>query len=135
MARMAFRQPLRCHIKSRLPHMNVSKMNEIFSTDSFFANVKSLHLGYLGAQVFYGIKSHIIFIYGFRKKEKFPRLYRDFIRDNGAPSALRRDNAREEQSEEVMDIQRQLLFKDQYTEPYHPQQNPVEFNAIRYIKE
>ena len=53
-------------------------------------------------------------------------VYRDFIRDHDAPSALRRDKAREEQSEAVKDINRELLIKDQYTEPYHPQQNPVE---------
>ena len=113
MARMSIRQPLRRHIKSRLPHMNVFGMNKTFSTDPFFANVKSIYHGYLGAQVFYGTKSHTIFIYGFRKKGEFPKLYREFIREHGAPSALRRDNAKEEQSEEVMDIHRELFIKDQ----------------------
>ena len=135
MARMCIRYPLRCHVKLRLPHMNVSRLDETFSTDPFFANVKSLQHLYLGAQVFYGTKSHTIFIYGFRKKGEFPKLYRDFIREHGAPSALRRDNAREEQSEEVLDINRDLFIKDEYTEPYNPQQNPVETGAIRYIKE
>lgn len=120
MARMSIRYPLKRHIKSRLPHMNVCRMDETFSTDPFFANVKSIYHGYLGAQVFYGTKSHTIFIYGFRKKGEFPKLYRDFIREHGAPSALRRDNAKEEQSKEVLDINRELFIKDQYTEPYHP---------------
>ena len=61
-------------------------------------------------------------------------VYRDFIRDHGAPSALRRDNAKEEQSEEVKEINREFMIKDQMTEAYHPQQNPVESNAIRYLK-
>lgn len=26
------------------------------------------------------------------------------------------------------------MIKDQYTEPYHPQQNPVESSTIRYLK-
>jgi len=26
------------------------------------------------------------------------------------------------------------MIKDQFTEPYHPQQNPVETKAIRYLK-
>ena len=34
-----------------------------------------------------------------------------------------------------MEINRELLIKDQFTEPYHPQQIPVESNAIKYIKE
>ena len=84
--------------------MNVTRIDKTFSTDPFFANVKSRGHNYMGAQVFYGKKSHAIFIYGFRKKGEFPKLYRDFIREYGAPSALRRDNAKEEQSEEVMDI-------------------------------
>ena len=115
--------------------MNVIRLDETFSTDPFFANVKSIHNGYVGAQVFYDTKSHSIFIYGFRRKGEFPKLYRDFIREHGAPSTLRRDNAREEQSEEVIDINRELLIKDQFTEPHHPQQNPVESSAIKYIKE
>ena len=135
MAKMSIRHPLRQHVKSRLPHMNVTRLDETFSTDPFFANVKSIHHGYVGAQVFYGTKSHTIFIYGFRKKGEFPKLYRDFIREHGAPSTLRRDNAREEQSEEVLEINREMLIKDKFTEPYNPQQNPVESSAIRYIKE
>ena len=115
--------------------MNVTRIDETFSTDPFFANVKSVYHQYIGAQVFYGTKSHTIFIYGFRKKGEFPKLYRDFIREHGAPSTLRRDNAKEEQGEEVIEINRELLIKDQYTEPYHPQQNPVESGAIRYIKD
>ena len=31
-------------------------------------------------------------------------------------------------------INREFMVKDQYTEPYHPQQNPVKSNAIRYLK-
>ena len=88
----------------------------------------------MAAQVFFGTKSHTIFIYGIKSKAEFPRVYRDFIRDQGAPSALRRDNAKEEQSELVKDINREFMIKDQYTEPHHPQQNPVESSAIRYLR-
>src|SRR5687767_15242232 len=83
---------------------------------------------------FYGTKSHAIHINGIKSKGKFPNTYRDYMRDHGAPSALRRDNAKEEQSEAIMEINREYMIKDQYTEPYHPQQNPVESNAIRYLK-
>jgi hypothetical protein len=115
--------------------MNVKRLDETFSADPLFANVRSIHHQYIGAQVFYGTKSHAIFIYGIRKKGEFPKLYRDFIREHGAPSTLRRDNAKEEQGEEVIEINREMLIKDEYTEPYHPQQNPVESGAIRYIKD
>jgi len=58
-----------------------------------FANCKSLNHGYIGAQAFYGLTSHMMNVEGFRKKGEFPQLYRDFIRKEGAPSVLRKDNA------------------------------------------
>ena len=66
---------------------------------------------------------------------EFPQKYRDFIRDHGAPSALRRDNAQEECSEEVDKIHQELFIKDQFSEPGMQQQNPVESCGVRYIKQ
>jgi hypothetical protein len=34
-----------------------------------------------------------------------------------------------------MKIQRDLFVADQFTQPYHPQQNPVELQAIKYLKQ
>jgi hypothetical protein len=114
--------------------MNVTRIDEPISTDPMSSNCRSIYHGFTAAQVFYGTKSHTIFINGIKSKGEFPRVYKDFIREHGAPSALRRDNAKEEQSEDVKDINREYMIKDQYTEPYHPQQNLVESSAIRYIK-
>ena len=69
-----------------------------------------------------------------KSKGEFPNAYRDYIRDHGAPSALRRDNAKEEQSETITEINRKYMIKDKFIEPYHLQQNTVESNAIRYLK-
>src|SRR5687767_4637309 len=126
MARMIIRHPLRSHIKSRFPHMNVTRIDETVATDPLFTNCKSIYHGYTAAQAFYGTKSPAIHIYGIKSKGEFPTAYRDYIRDHGAPSALRRDNAREEQSETIMEINREYMIKDPYIEPYHPQQNLVE---------
>src|SRR6476620_433775 len=134
LAKMTIRNQLRHHIKPRNPHMNVTRIDEPVSTDPMFTNCRSIYHGYMAAQVFFGIKSHAIFLYGIKSKVEFPRVYRDFIRDQGAPSALRRDNAKEEQSELVKDINREFMIKDQNTEPHHPQQNPVESSAIRYLR-
>src|SRR5687767_8089351 len=101
---MIIRHPLRRHVKSKFPHMNVTRIDETVSTDPLFANRKSLFHGYTAAQVFLGTKSHAIFLYGIKSKGEFPKVYKDFIRDHGAPSSLRRDNANEEQSEHVLDI-------------------------------
>ena len=72
-------------------------------------------------------------MYGINSKGQFPKVYRDFLREQGAPSALRRDNAKEEKSEEVLDLQRKLLIKDQFSEPHNQQQNTVEMGAIRWL--
>ena len=131
MAKMTIRHPMRRHVKSRFPYMNVTRIDEPVSTDPMFSNCRSIYYGYTAAQIFYGTKSHTIIVYGIKSKGEIPKVYRDFIREHGAPSALRRDNAREEQSEEVKEINREFVVKDQLTEPYHPQQNPVKSNAIR----
>ena len=108
LARMVIRYPLRRYYKSRAPFLNVSRLDEVVSTDPFFANCPSLNSGYLGAQVFYGLTSHCINVYGFKSKGEFPIIYRDFIHKNGAPSTLRRDNAKEEQRKLLQRIQQQI---------------------------
>ena len=82
------------------------------STDLIFSNVKSAFDGYIGAQVFYGCRSHNINIYSIYSKADFTKVYRDFIRDHGAPSVLRHDNAGKEKSLQVQDTHRKLLIKD-----------------------
>ena len=72
---------------------------------------------------------------GFKKKSDFPDIYRDYIRTHGAPSALCRDNALEEQSKAVDTIHRELYIKDEFSEPHNQQQNPVESRVIKYIKD
>jgi hypothetical protein len=47
---------------------------------------------------------------------------------------LQYDNAKEEQSAAIIDIHCEFYIKDQFSEPYHPQQNPVESKAINWIK-
>ena len=54
-----------------------------------------------------------------KSKADFPSTYRDFICDYGAPSALRWDNALEEQRESVSAIHCEIYIKDEWSEPYH----------------
>ena len=88
LARMTIHHPLHHHLKSRAPFANVTHLDEPVSTDPIFANCPSLEHGYLGAQVWYGTKSHCINVNGFKHKCTFPWLYKDFIRENGALSLL-----------------------------------------------
>ena len=124
------------HYQSRFPWLSDSilRLNEIVSTDTIFSSVKGFQ-GEQCAQVFYGLTSHAIDVYPMRSKKDFLRVYKDFIRDQGAPSILRRDNALEQQSQEVMDFNREILVKNQYSEPGFQHQNNVEPQAIRYLKQ
>ena len=108
LAKMTIRFPLQRHQKSRFSFLRSNKLEETVSTDWKFANCKSIGHGHTGMQVFFGLKSRCINVYGGKSKSEFPDLYRDFIRDHGAPSSLRRDNALEEQSQKVDAIHREL---------------------------
>ena len=74
MARMIIRQPLRRHVKARFPHLNVTRIDEPISTDPMYSNCRSIHHGFTAAQVFFGTKSHTIFVYGIKSKGEFPRV-------------------------------------------------------------
>jgi hypothetical protein len=134
LARMCIRYPLRKHLKARNPHLNVKRLDEAVSTDPIFANCKSLYHGYIGAQVYYGLRSRHMDVYGLKSESDFPDTLRDFIREQGAPSILRRDNARTESSAKVKAITREMFIKDQFSEPYNQQQNKVEGGAIKWLK-
>ena len=111
LAKMIFKAPLGRHIKPRFPHMNVTRIDETVSTDPLYANCRSIYDGYTMAQIFFGTKSHTISVYGIKSRGEFPNVYRDFIKDHGAPSALRKDNAREEKGEQVTCISRDFMIK------------------------
>ena len=123
---MIIRFPLQRHIKAWFKWTNVHRLQQTISTNPIFSNVKSAFDGYTMAQVFYGCTSHCINVYAMKSKAEFPVTYRDFICDHGAPAILRRDNAKEENGPAIKDIQCELLVKDEFIEPHHPQQNLVE---------
>jgi len=129
------------HFVARNPLANVNGLDEVVSTDPIFANCKSVDpdstggsKGWTGAQIYYGVKSKHIDAFGITSKGDFPKTYQDFLRIQGAPSILRRDRAWEEDSEDVTEIQRSIISKDQFSEPYHQHQNPVEGGANKWLK-
>ena len=73
----------------------------------------------------------MINVSGMKKQTHFVWAYQDFPREEGVPSALRRDQAKNEKSKEVMKIHRELLIKDAFSEAGNQQQNPVEAHAVR----
>ena len=78
--------------------------------------------GYNCAQVFVGLTSRRINTIGMKAKSEFPKAYQDFMRRRGIPHTLRRDNAKEKESEEIMDLHCDLVISDEFTEPHCPWQ-------------
>ncbi|MEM7375684.1 MAG: hypothetical protein AAF587_44235, partial [Bacteroidota bacterium] len=125
--------PLMKHVKSRFAWMNRFRLNEKVSTDTIFANCRSVG-GSTCAQVYYGMTSQVITVHGMRSEAEFPNSYSDFLRSEGIPTILRRDFGSAQRSRAVQDIQRRYTIGDEFSEPHHQQQNPVERNAIRWLK-
>lgn len=79
--------------------------------------------------------SHFINVYGLRTESDGPRAFDDFVRQEGIPTAIRSDNSKIKRWEEKL-IKRlqEWVTASEFTEPYHPQQNPAELRAIRWLK-
>ena len=92
-AKAIIRLPFIRHIAARFAWMNRHKLREKVATDVLFAHVKALG-GYNCAQVFYGMTSRCINVYGMKSKSEFPKAYQDFLRNKGIPTVLRRDGAK-----------------------------------------
>ena len=95
-----------------------------------FLNVKSLGHRYTGATIFYGMSSHCIDVYGQKAKSEFLHNNQQFVTDVEAPLALRRDNAKEEDTAEVQAFNCNLFIKDEFSDPHNQQQNPVESGTV-----
>ena len=133
LAVLIIRQPLRRHIRARFPLLH-NRINEAQATDTYHMPVRSLE-GYICSQVFVGTTSHQKFVYGMRTESEFPNIYRDHLRTRGIPHTLRRDNAKAQDSKEVSQIHRELIIKDEFSEPYNQQQNPAENLGVKSLKE
>ena len=125
--------PMQRHWQPRFPFLNVHRLREPVATDTFFANCKAIG-GDTCAQVFYGIQSHMINVYPMLSENEGPNAYEDFIREEGCPTLLRRDNSKMQTGQKFTMINRHFCVKDGYTEPYHPHQNPAENQAVRWLK-
>ena len=134
MAHNVVRFPMRQHVKSRFPFLNRRRLRETVATDTYFSSFVGIG-GITCAQVFFGLQSHVINVYGMQTENEFPEVYEDFIREEGCPSVLRRDNAGAETSYKVTDINRKYVVGDEYTEPHNPQQNPAELRAVKFVKD
>ena len=121
------------HYKPRNEILHTKRLGEAISTDPGFMSVPALD-GSTMAQAFYGLTSRRRWVAGMKLESEFPEIYQDFLRNHGIPHTLRRDNAKSEKSAKIRQINRENLIADGWSEPYHPHQNPVELNCIKYLK-
>jgi len=129
-AKNVMRLPMRRHFKSRFPALRVRRLEEVYATDTFFAN-EPAHDGSTCVQLFCGRKSYFTAIYGMKTENQMPGALMDFIRQHGAMKGLFSDNAKSETSHAVRDILRQYNIPAMTSEPHQHNQNPAE----RRIKE
>ena len=133
LAKAVTNYPMVRHMAARFKLLNRFRLNEIVAMDTVFARVMAL-FGFTCVQVFYGLTSHCIDVYGMKSKSEVPKVYRDFIREKGVPSGLHRDGAMEQKSNEIIQLNREFEVKDSWSEPRYPNQNPVEALAIKWLK-
>ena len=98
---------------------------EKWATDTWYATCTSYE-GYNCCQLFVGMTSYDIFLYGMKSESSGPDALLDFFRQIGVPLAIRRDNAKMQTSQAWNDIMRKYNSADEFIEPYNPQQNPAE---------
>ena len=62
------------------------------------------------------------------------KAYQDFMRYEGVPEGLHRDLAPEEKVEKIINLNREMMVKDTWAEPGHPNQNPAEALGVKPLK-
>ena len=129
---LPMRFPLRHHRKARNPALNVQRRQEGYATDTLFASETALG-GYTCAQLFCGLKSQYLQLFGMHRESEGPSALEDLVRDIGAPTFIRNDNSKMQTGFKWRDVLRKYCIGEQTTEPHHPQQNPAE-RRIQEVK-
>jgi hypothetical protein len=117
--------PLIRHLASRFKLLNRFRLREVVSTDTIFSSVRAAG-GARCALVFYGITSHHMDVYGMESKNQFPEGYKEFFRGQGVPSGLHRENAPEQKSLGITQMNREFEVKETFAEAGYPNQRLYE---------
>ena len=125
--------PMKKHLKSRNPALNIPRRHEPVATDTVFSDTPAGDSGVKQAQVFVGRDTLVADAYPMKSGKQFVNTLEDNIRRRGAMDKLLSDSAKTEISNKVMDILRADHISNWYSEPYHQNQNPAEWR-YRTIK-
>ena len=92
---------------------------EKYATDTWYASVKNI-TGETCCQIFVGMKSYFTYIIGMKTESEGPSALKSFIRQIGAPFALRNDNSKMQTGTAFMDVCNFYNIGTETTEPYIP---------------
>jgi hypothetical protein len=76
------------HVKSMFPFLNRTRLHETVATGNMFSSSKNLS-GAWCAQVFYGLTSYVIKVYGMKSESEGPVALDDFDAMKGYPQSPR----------------------------------------------
>ena len=119
--------PMKKHLKSRNPALNIPRRHEPVATDTVFSDTPAADSGVKQAQVFVGRDTLVADAYPMKSGKQFVNTLEDKIRRRGAMDKLLSDSAKTEISNKVMDILRAYHISHWHSEPYHQNQNPAEW--------
>ena len=125
--------PMKKHLKSRNPALNIRRRHEAVATDTVFSDTPAVDSGVKQAQVFVGRDTLVADAYPMKSGKQFVNTLEDNIRRQGAMDKLLSDSAKTEISNKVMDILRAYHISNWHSEPNHQNQNPAEWR-YRTIK-
>ena len=98
--------PMKKHLKSRNPALNIPRKHEAVATDTVFSDTPAVDSGVKLAQVFVGWDTLVADAYPMKSGKQFVNTLEDNIRRRGAMDKLLSDSAKTEISNKVMDILR-----------------------------
>ena len=119
--------PMKEHLKSRNPALNIPRRHEPVATDTVFSDTHAVDSGVKQAQVFVGRDTLVADAYPMKSGKQFLNTLEDNIRRRGAMDKVLSDSAKTEISNKVMDILRAYHISNWHSEPYHQNQNPAEW--------
>ena len=125
--------PMKKHLKSKNPALNIPRRHEPVATDTVFSDTPAVDSGVQQAQVFVGRDTLVADAYPMKSGKQFVNTLEDNIRRKGAMDKLLSDYAKTEISNKVMDILRAYHISNWHSKPYHQILNPAEWR-YRTIK-
>jgi len=96
LACICYDHALQMHHKPWFPWLNQNCLHETVATNTMFALIPDIS-SHTCAQVYWGLTSHFINVYGMRTESNGPQYLDDFAREEGVPPIMHSDNSHMQQ--------------------------------------